>query len=361
MTSPGSPPTEKHANAGAPGESVEARKDSEAPKASAAEWTAHRERSNAWTLRLMAWIAVTLGRPVARLILHPISLYFLLTGGAAARASRDYLQRVRGRAPSWGERYAHIHHFAATILDRVYLLRDELADFDIRITGAEHLDAVLARGQGALLIGAHLGSFEALRALGQSRRGLEVAMVMYEENARLINRTLRALAPEAALRIIALGRLEAMLELRDWLDHGGVAGVLGDRRLPTQSQRSVLHRLPLLGEEAVFSDAALRLAALLRRPVLFMAGLYHGGSTYELRFVPVADFSDLAPGRAGRGSAKGAGEVEARIAAALQAFVGQVEAVCRETPYNWFNFFDFWADAQALDAPPPPNGTTTHG
>jgi predicted LPLAT superfamily acyltransferase len=31
-------------------------------------------------------------------------------------------------------------------------------------------------------------------------------------------------------------------------------------------------------------------------------------------------------------------------------YVAILEALCREAPYNWFNFYDFWAD----DAPAAP-------
>ena len=81
-----------------------------------------------------------------------------------------------------------------------------------------------------------------------------------------------------------------------------------------------------------------RLAALLRRPVVFMAGLYLGGKRYELRFAELADFRVPVPPH----------ELEARILAVLQRYVSLLEALCIESPYNWFNFFDFWApDAPA--------------
>lgn len=303
--------------------------DNTAPRTDAS-WTAQQERSNAATLRLMRWIAVTLGRRVARAVLHPITLYFLLFGRTATRASAAYLARVLERPPSWRERYAHIHHFAATILDRVYLLRGNFQLFDIEVTGAGHLDPVLAQGRGAFLVGGHFGSFEALRALGQAQRGLRVAMLMLEQNARLAA-TLRAIAPEAPLKVIALGRMEAMLELRDWLDDGGVAGLLADRTLEAGSGRSRTHRIDFLGRPATFSDGPFRLAALLRRPVVFMAGVYHGGARYELRFVPIADFTNLN------------GDRDAAVQDALLRFVRVLEQHCREAPRNWFNFYDFWA------------------
>ncbi|HEY0822653.1 MAG TPA: acyl-CoA synthetase [Ramlibacter sp.] len=311
-----------------------------APRAAA--WTTQAERSTAWVLRLMRWIAVALGRRVARVVLHPITFYFMLFGGAATRASRAYLRRVLGREPRWSERYRHLHHFASVILDRVYLLRGDFHLFDVRVTGAEHLEQVLQSGGGAFLVGAHLGSFEALRALGESRRGLRIAMLMYEQNARLMNTTLRAVAPNAQLHVIGLGRMEAMLELRDWLDAGGVAGLLADRTLQAPGQagagRSRTHWIRFLGEPAAFSDGAFRLAMLLRRPVVSMTGLYHGDNRYELRFAPLADFGALPADRQAR---------DAAVEAAVPRYARLLEQLCRESPWNWFNFFDFWAGLPA--------------
>ena len=312
-----------------------------------ADWTTQRERSSVRALQAMRWIATTLGRRVSRLVLHPISLYFLCFGGPAIRASADYLTRVHGRPPRWSERYHHVHHFASTVLDRVYLLRGQFGQFDIKVTGMEHFDRVLLDGRGVLLIGAHLGSFEALRALGQARRGLRVAMVMYEDNARLINAALKAIAPDAELHVIGLGRLDAMLALSEWLDGGGVAGLLADRTLTAPpgagaSQRSRAHPLDFLGEPAAFSDGPFRLAALLRRPVVFMTGLYHGGCCYELRFAPLADFTQRPPRGPGARAA-----LDASIHDAMTRYAQLLEGLCRETPYNWFNFFDFWAAGDA--------------
>lgn len=309
----------------------------------AAAWVTQAERSNATSLRMMRWIAVTLGRRLSRLVLHPITLYFLLAGGPTIRASADYLGRVLGRPPRWRERYGHVHHFAATILDRVYLLRGDFDHFRIDAVGTDHLDAVVGLGRGAFLLGAHLGSFEALRALGVQRRGARVAMLMYERNARLLTQMLRAIAPDSVLRIIGLGRMEAMLELRDWLDAGGVAGLLADRTLagpvPSGTARSRMHWIDFLGQPASFSDGPFRLAALLRRPVIFMTGLYLGGGHYQVHFVPLADFSDPIDPAAGGKRAPS----DAAIEAALRRYVQLLEEHCRQAPLNWFNFFDFWA------------------
>ena len=296
-----------------------------------AAWVGEKERSNRWMLRLMRAFALGAGRRLSRLLLHPITLYFVLTSARTRRESARYLVRALGRPATLVDIHRHVHVFAATILDRVYLLQERYDEFELRPNGVEVMDQALARGEGIFMIGAHLGSFEALRALGLGH-GIRVAMIMYEDNARLINETLAALAPQARLRTIALGRLDAMLTLRRWLDEGGIAGLLGDRTLPFSSERSRHHWLPFLGAPARFSDGPFRLAAMLRRPVVFMAGLYHGGNRYELRFLPLADFGSEAPGTR-----------DEQIRAAMERYVATLETLCREAPYNWFNFFDFWA------------------
>jgi predicted LPLAT superfamily acyltransferase len=320
--------------------------DAPQPGSRRGDWTAQRERSHLWVLRGMRWIAVHAGRRLARGVLHPITLYYLLVNHTARRASVHYLGRALGRPAGWADVYRHIHRFAATILDRVYFLQARADQFEICSSGAEAVHRHLgAEGGGAMLVGAHLGSFEALRSTAGANR-LPVAMLMYEDNARLINATLAALAPQVKLQTIALGRPGAMLALRRWLDDGGLAGLLADRTLPglapqaQRSHRSRIVRLPFLGRPAPFSDGPFRLAALLRRPVYFMVGLYHGGNRYEVRFVQLADFRNAPSPTCPTDPA----DSEARILAAMQAYVALLESLCRESPFNWFNFFDFWAD-----------------
>ena len=297
------------------------------------DWSHTPERSNALALRVMSWIALTCGRRVARWVLHPITLYFVLFAPVPRRHSRRYLSRALGRPAGWRDVYRHLFTFTATILDRVYLLSGRMHLFDVSVHGEALIDATLAEGRGAFLAGAHLGSFEALRAVGQNRSGLRIAMVMYPDNARLINHALRAIAPHYQPKIIALGQRDSMLAVRDWLDAGGLAGLLADRALPGESQRAGSIGVNFLGREASFSDGPFRLAALLRRRVVFMAGLYAGGNRYDVRFTALADFSQRAADPAAR---------EQHIRDAVLAYAAQLESICREQPYNWFNFLDFW-------------------
>ena len=301
----------------------------------AADWSRTPERSNALALRAMCAFALVCGRRAARWILVPITLYFFITATAPRRHAQRYLGRALGRPAGWRDTWRLFFSFASTILDRVYLLRNRLDLFDLTVDGGELVTAIAAAGRGAFLVGAHVGSFEALHAAGRSQAGLRVAMVMYPDNARMISQALAAIAPDAKPDIIALGRVDAMLRIRDWLDGGGFAGLLADRTLPGMSARTGSVTVPFLGRDAVFPDGPFRLAALLRRRVVFMAGVYEGGATYRVRFEALADFTTGDVDTAAR---------ERRIRDAIAAYAARLEALCRERPYNWFNFHDFWRE-----------------
>lgn len=299
----------------------------------ARDWTATPERSNLLAIRTIAWIATHLGRPVARLVLHPISLYYLLLAPAARRASRRYLGRALGRPARWRDLYRHVHSFASVALDRIWFAAGRMDLFDLHITGNELMDRSVAEARGVFLLGAHIGSFEALHAVGMSHPGLPVAMVMYPDNARMIHTVLQALAPSFEVSIIPIGQRGSALAIRDFLDKGGLTGLMGDRFVPSDAVHGGSLPQLFLGQPTRFTDGPVRLALMLRRQVMFMVALYRGGNRYELRFETLADF---------RQPPAGAAERERLVADTVADYVRRLEALCREAPYNWFNFYDYW-------------------
>jgi predicted LPLAT superfamily acyltransferase len=296
-----------------------------------ADWAQRDERGSHAALTLMRWLSLRLGRTVSRLVLPFIALYFFIAAAAARRASHSYLTRALGRPATWIDVLRHFHAFASTVHDRVYLLNDHFDRFEIDIESAEEVDRALDAGPGAFLVGAHFGSFEVLHAATRSAaaqgRRYDVTMVMYEENAKRINAALAALNPKAMPRIIGLGRPDAMLQVQQALDDGQLVGFLADRTLVQQPTLAV----PFLDAPAAFPIGAFRLAALLRRRVLLMQGIYLGENRYRVRFAPIADFSSMA-----------AGERDAAVQQAVHRYAAELERACRAHPYNWFNFFDFW-------------------
>ncbi len=289
------------------------------------DWQNRRERGHPAALRLMLWLSRVLGRRISRLILPIIALYFTLFAPAAHRGMRQYSMHRTGRLPGFWSRLRHIHRFASTVHDRVFLLSGQTHLFEITTERAELFD----EPGGKILIGAHLGSFEALRAAAENLGGRRVAMMMYPENAKKINALMSLINPDAHHDIIALGQIDSMLEAERRLAQGDLLGLLADRSLPGDTPRL----LPFFGTPAPFAEGPFRVAALLRQPVLFMAGLYLGGNRYHIVFAPIADFRHTP--RAAR---------RAAIDEAMRRYVALLETQCRRAPDNWFNFFEFWPE-----------------
>ena len=136
-------------------------------------------------------ISLRFGRQRARVVLHLIATYFVLFSPVACAASRDYLRRVLGRPARWRDVYRHVFTFAATIHDRIYLMNGRFDLFDIRLHGETLVDDALAGGRGAFLMGAHLGSFEVVRAIGRTHPDLRVVAMAERTRARSTRRSPR--------------------------------------------------------------------------------------------------------------------------------------------------------------------------
>jgi predicted LPLAT superfamily acyltransferase len=293
----------------------------------AAEWVRHRERGSIALLRIMAFLSLRLGRRVSRTVLYGIAAYFFLFAPSARRHSRRYLRLALGRTPTARDRFRQILSFATTIHDRVYLINSRYEMFDITLEGEALMREHAAGGRGALLLGAHMGSFEVLHALSRRHNGLHVTMAMYEENARKISGILAAINPNLVPDIVSLGQIDAMLNIAERLERGAYVGVLGDRTLGEEAVQPVT----LLGERAYLPTGPMRAAAILRCPVFFMAGLYRGKNKYHVVFERVADFSPAS-----------VGSRSLAVRAAIERYAAVLDHYCRTDPYNWFNFFDFW-------------------
>jgi predicted LPLAT superfamily acyltransferase len=292
------------------------------------EWSQRQERGARIAIRTIVWVALHLGRNLTRLLLYPISLYFLIFSSASRRASEDYLARALGHRPRFTDRLRHYHTFGACILDRVYLLNDQLELFDVSLVGEEFALSMLD-GDGCFLFGAHLGSFEIPRALGHRQPGLKLSLLMYEENARKINSALAAINPALTLEVIALGQPGSMLAVEQRLNQGHAIGILADRGLSIGDEEHL--SVDFLGRPACFPLGPFRLAGLLKRRVILMIGLYRGGNRYAVHFEPLADF---------RGTERP--DRDEAVEAALRHYVARLEHFCRLAPYNWFNFYEFW-------------------
>ncbi len=289
------------------------------------------------------------GRRASAVLLHPIALYFWLTDRRARSVSRAYLARLYaqpdgrlalGHEPTWRDTYRHIHEFAVGIFDRLCTWAD-VGGIDVTHDGEGHFATLPERApgaggnalgrSGALLVSAHVGSFDMMRAASMGQ-AVPVHVVMYGDNARTINGFFEALNPELKLDLIEVrpGSTGAALEIRAAIERGDFVAIMGDR---IGLDSTTPYRASLLGAEAPFTGGPFELAATIGCPVLMATTLRQPDGSYRVRSWPL-----YAGGRVGRR------EREAAVEQMVHRFAAALEAAVLEAPYQWFNFFDFWAD-----------------
>ena len=287
------------------------------------DWHHEQERGSSFGITLLDRTTRLLGRRGGRLILRFVMAWFVLFGGDARRASRQWLslhrERVRLR-----DVYRHFFRFGTVALDRFALVRGEVDAFDLDYVGREHVES---RG-GGILIGAHLGSFEAMGAFSRDH-DLPVHPAMYTEHARRIQGLLRRAAPEVAERVVELkeGDPGVILKLRRLIDGGAWVALLADR---AAGGRTVT--VDFFGRPAEVAACPYLLAAALKCPVIFVSCTYEEPSRYRLQAEPLWEVVELP--RQDR---------DAGVRLHAQQFADRLEALAREHPENWFNFYDFWA------------------
>ena len=299
----------------------------EAKPLHAARWAGLPERGASGPLRVTGWIAVHIGRPIARLLLYPITLYFVLTGRTALRASQEYLTRLLGKRPSWSQVFRHFHCFAATILDRIYLLKGQFEEFDVTVHQKEILDSQIGTGKGCILLGSHLGSFEVLRAIGVTQKAFPLKVLMDINHNEKITMFLDALNREIANTVIIPDRPDTLLRVKENLDAGYLIGILGDR--PTSDGKTA--QCSFLGASTSFPAGPMILASVMHCPIILFFGLYRGSNRYDIYFEKFVD--EIVLNREQRPQ---------EIQQWIQRYANRLEHYARMAPYDWFNFYPFW-------------------
>jgi predicted LPLAT superfamily acyltransferase len=292
-------------------------------------WSEREECGGRSAVRLIVFIGLRLGRTMARAMLYPTTLYFFFRRGPERRQSRAFLTHALGRRATAWDIMRHIHAYAATQVDRIFMLAQTTKRFDIRVQGLADLDALIAQGKGVLMLGAHIGSFEILRVLATERPDLTTRILMDRQQTPALTEVLLSLNPKVSASIIDVGTGDTniALEIHEAASQGALIGMLADRSRPQEATTTV----PFFGRPTEFPTAPYLIASVLDLPVTLIFGLYRGGDRYDLYFETFAEHISI-PRR----------ERQAQLNQWAAKFAARLERYTRLDPFNWFNFYDFW-------------------
>lgn len=301
-------------------------------------WSGQREAGIPVITRTFARLCLAVGPRAARLLLGPICAYFFLVKGAQRRASRAFLDRALGRRATWRDVWRNFWTFSQVVLDRVYLIGQDGRGIELIPDAPEVLAEPVDQGRGCLLLGSHLGSFEASRAIKRARPHVPLRLVMDRQQSPAATAFLEALNPDLARQVLdvgvresgAGGRPGAGLVLLEALREGALVALLADRPRPGE-RTAVVH---FFGRPARLPTAPFELALVTRAPLILFWGLHVGKGRYRIVFERLEP-----PERGPRAERADA------VQACMQRYADRLEHHARSAPYNWFNFYDFWAEA----------------
>lgn len=293
------------------------------------EWLTRKERGSSLLLRFMIWLNQQRFRWLVNLLLYPIAGYFFLTGWTARQASQQFFTRAKG-SYNFTDYYRQLLCFSCSLADRVSMVLGDADRFEVKSHGREYLQTELDRGKGFILLGSHLGNFEASKLLARDRIGMDVHIVAHFAVSIKFRRALDSINPAMAPKFIDPMQPNAIFKMRDVIDKGGVLAILGDRTGIGEKQLAV----DFLGKPAMLPAGPYLIAAILHCPVLCFFGLRVDHFRYDTYAIKLADQIELARGQRE--------EMAQRYA---QQYADLLAEKARRYPYNWFNFYEFWNPA----------------
>lgn len=313
-------------------------------------WAQIPEKKGLWGMRLMVRTYALFGRRVFMLLLLPVILVFYLSSPAARQASRAFLRQVdtersrraRPGAPAYKKAkstFRHFYSFGLTLLDKISSWQGRLR-LGKEVVFAEGSEEALnsCRG-GMVMMVSHLGDIELCRALVTSGHLRKVTALVFHANAQRFSQVMAEFAPDASVNLIALKDFgpELAVTIKDLIDEGHIVAIAADRlAVPgKQSGNERVVYLPFLGREAPFAQGPWILASLMGCPVMSMFALREG-SLIKIYAHKLCDRLTLKRGQR-----------EESIKQAAQGFVSELERHALRCPYEWFNFYDFWARPDA--------------
>jgi predicted LPLAT superfamily acyltransferase len=310
-------------------------------------WSEYKEEAAGyWHLKLTLILFRLLPAVILRIIVFPVSFCYYVFSRRAREESRRFLEKAASARIEVSLKklhpLKHITSFSLSLVEKVEAWGGKVPFKRIcfQDDDAGTLIKGLENGEGALLLTSHLGNMEFLRALADFgwtglSRPVGVNILFDFTVTAQFNRMLRELNPASMVRVLNVNNIgpDTVILLQERLAAGELVAIAGDRTSVNTPDRYL--RFPFLGEEASFPYGPFFLAAVLGAPVYFVFALRQR----DISFFPAynmhihrCDFSFDCSRR----------EREGRIRDLAGLFAKKLEYYCKQYPYQWYNFYDFW-------------------
>ena len=255
------------------------------------------------------------------------TIFFFFFAAPARRAVLSNLRVIRPTAwqlTNYFRTWLTLYNFAWTIADAADF-KIAGTEFAYEVEGDAFLEE-LARARGAILLTAHMGSYDLGAAIFARRFQREIRMVRVpetdEETAQHLDRSLARTGAGAVKVAYNVSSMELPLELLNAIRAGEIVSIQGDRPVPQASQRTAR----LFGRVVRLPDGPFVLGFVAEAtifPVFIVRASYH-------RYKIIAR-EPIECRRDERGR-------DAAVAAAMEKWTKTLENVIAANWAQWFSF-----------------------
>lgn len=265
-----------------------------------------------------------LGVRCAYIFLAFIVIYFIPFAPKATKAIWQYNRQRRGLGifASIKELYCHYYVFGQTLIDKIAMRGGLTSKYHYEFDNYQRFLEILNSGQGVVMIGAHIGCWEAGAGFF-GNYGKKINIVMIDAEHQQIKDVLEDNANEENnYNIIPLNHniIDAMLQMKVALNKGEYICFNGDRYIGKENTTSV----DFLGSKALFPKGLFQIAVKCRVPVVFYYSMREPNCTYRFIFEEPLLANKPTPEYV------------------LEQYSKSLEKIVTKYPRQWFNFYDFW-------------------
>ena len=303
------------------------------------EWKDQKERGAHWAFKLTVLCYRILGRSICAIIVYPVATYFYFTGGKTKKASLAYLNKVYehpegkknfNKKPAFRAGHKHTMSFAFSVLDKFAVWMNRISYDDIVFPNRQEIVERLEQKKGIVLLSAHYGNIEIMRAVSHTISKVPVNVIMDRKNAESFNRLLKSTNENFDITVFASDEIDisTAADLKEKISQGEIVAIMGDRLTKGSSDRSFSKSF--IGEEALFPQGPFVIPWLLKAPT-FMFICSKKGKKYEVnceKFCDVDDFRKI--------------KRNVFVDNICNRYVDTLERHCLKDPWQWYNFYDFW-------------------
>ena len=228
-----------------------------------------------------------------------------------------------GRWKSAWSVYRNHCQFSRVVIDRFAMFAGR--HFDVEIVGHDDFKIMAAQEPGFVQLSSHIGNYEIAGYSIVSDRKAICPVVFAGEKASVMGGR-SELFGRTNIRMIVLQQdMSHLFEINDALSRGDIVSFPADRFM--DGSKSV--RVPFFGREASFPQGPFSVATMRGVDVLAVNVMKAGPLKYKIYLTPLP-YDRTLPRKE-------------QIRQLSAEYVAELERRLREYPYQWFNFFDFWA------------------